>query len=121
ITIASDGMTTINGQVRAIGPPPLYSSDAASKGGYLRIFADEGLALGSTGILDATGLSIGGYVYIEADGPVTLDGDIDVRGIAPGGYERYPEGGIFSLEGLADVSIGGRIRNGGAWRSQVID
>jgi cysteine-rich repeat protein len=121
ITISSDGMTTINGQVRAIGPPPAYSADAASKGGFIQLVSREGVTFGSTGILDATGVSTGGYVYIEADGPVTLDGLIDVRGTipagtAPGGYERLPEGGWFSLDGMADVSFGGRIRAGAGWR-----
>jgi cysteine-rich repeat protein len=63
---------------------------------------------------------------MESDGPVTLDGLIDVRGTipagtAPGGYERLPEGGTFSLEGMADVSVGGRIRAGAGWRGERIE
>jgi cysteine-rich repeat protein len=115
IKFFSDGMTTIDGNVRSVGPLPFRSGEGGAVGGNIGIYADGGVTLGSTGLLETASPMYGGNVYIDADGPVVLNGDIDVRGTAPLGYYTYATSGYFTLEGMADVSVGGTIRAGARW------
>src|SRR6185436_1744838 len=80
INLDAQRSMTIDGQIRATAPPPFYSIEFVAAGGYIRLYADEGLDLGESSILETASPAAGGYVEIEADGPVTLDGEIDVRG-----------------------------------------
>jgi hypothetical protein len=107
-----DGTTTIDGDVRASSPGPFYSIEFTSAGGYINVYADEGLTLGPKSLLETASVARGGYVNLFADGPVTLDGEIDVRGTGILTEYTYPGGGNFKLVGAADVTVGGRIRNG---------
>ncbi len=100
---------TLDGEVVAQG------LGRCGQGGLMNFEAyGGGLAVGSSGLIDGHSKT-GAELTIRSDGPVRIDGTVDVRGRNLSGAGEYAYGGYGGMLDLRvgnDVTIGGKILNG---------
>jgi cysteine-rich repeat protein len=110
ITLYGDTVTVM-GDVHAEGSPPVQGGDSGNAGGIIEVWGLDGITLAGDAVLRTASPVNGGWVNIQSDGLVVIDGEIDVRGGGDSLYEWY-QSGEFTFGGMADVVIGGQVRTG---------
>jgi cysteine-rich repeat protein len=109
IDLDADGAALIEGNVFAHGIPPFSGGDTGAAGGDIRVSA-ESITLTETGVLSiASPMGFGG-IGLYSDGPMDLDGLIDVRGTATAPAYWYGSTGYLNILGDSDVTIRGNLR-----------
>jgi len=119
ILLDASGSVTVDGSILSESP---ISTSGDGAGGQITLSSPVGIDVGPNALLSTSGTFFGGGVRIDANGPIDLQGDVDVRGragvICSYGY-CYPRGygGYFQMYGT-DITVGGHVNGGGKYASE---